>query len=83
MSASGQHIASALVMVYANPLNPERYVLLLPENYGLYTSHPGALSMNVLGFPDYVVGKPQAAWGGNTIKILTQGSFDSTWRLRK
>jgi pimeloyl-ACP methyl ester carboxylesterase len=72
-----------LVMVYPSPLNPERYVLLLPENYGLYTSHPDALGMNVLGFPDYVVGKPQTAWGGNTIKILTQGTFDSTWRLRK
>lgn len=72
-----------LIMVYPNPLHPERYILLLPENYGLYTSHPGSLGMNVLTFPDYVVGQPQAAWGGNTIKILAQGSFDSTWRLRK
>jgi hypothetical protein len=49
-----------LVMVYPNPLNPERYVLLLPENYSLYTAHPGTMGMNVLSFPDYVVGKPRA-----------------------
>lgn len=72
-----------LVMVYPNPLNPERYVLLLPENYGIYTSHPGALGMNVLSFPDYVVGKPQVAWGGNTIQVLAQGSFDSKWQLSR
>ena len=70
-------------MVYPNPLNPERYVLLLPENYGLYTAHPGAMGMNVLSFPDYVVGKPLAGWGGNTIQILAQGNFGPTWRLRK
>jgi hypothetical protein len=71
-----------LVMAYPNPLNPQRYVLLLPENYGLYTAHPGAMGMNVLTFPDYVVGQPQAGWGGNTIRILTQGSFDSAWRCK-
>jgi hypothetical protein len=72
-----------LIMVYPNPLNPERYVLLLPENYGLYTAHPGAMGMNVLGFPDYVVAQPQAGWGGNTTRIVTQGSFDSSWKLRR
>ncbi|MBI2804299.1 MAG: PQQ-binding-like beta-propeller repeat protein [Planctomycetes bacterium] len=71
-----------LVMVYPNPLNPERYVLLLPENYARYTAHPGAMGMNVLTFPDYVIGQPQAGWGGNTIRVLAQGSFDSTWRLK-
>jgi pimeloyl-ACP methyl ester carboxylesterase len=71
-----------LAMVYPNPLNPERYVLLLPENYGLYSAHPGAMGMNVLGFPDYVVGKPLAGWGGNTIQVLAQGTFDARWRLR-
>jgi hypothetical protein len=72
-----------LVMCYPNPLNPERYVLILPENYGLYTAHPGAMGMNVLSFPDYVVGKPRAGWGGNTMQILTQGNFDARWRLRE
>jgi hypothetical protein len=72
-----------LLMVYPNPLNPQRYVLLLPENYGVYTSHPGALGANVYLFPDYVVGKPVAAWGGKTIEVLTQGNFDARWRMRE
>ena len=26
--------------------------------------------------------EPQAGWGGTTIRILTQGTFDSTWQLK-
>ena len=59
-----------LVMVYPNPLNPERYVLLVPEIY--WGTKP-------LDFPDYVILQaPQESKGQG--RILAKGTFDATWR---
>ena len=60
-----------LVMVYPNPLNPERYVLLLPENYC------GGCPFN---FPTTSSARrrraPRAAQ-----QILAQGAFDAKWQM--
>jgi hypothetical protein len=69
-----------LVMIYPNPLNPERYILLLPENYGRYTAL-GFSSIYTL--PDYVVGRPTEAANGLTMEVLADGTFDSRWQLPK
>ena len=58
-------------MVYPNPLNPERYVLLMPEPY--WGSRP-------LAYPDFVVLKAPEDGKGNA-RILTKGSFDARWQL--
>jgi hypothetical protein len=60
-----------LVLVFPNPLNPERYVLLLPEVY------PGA---KVLDYPDYVVLEAPKDGQGNA-RILAKGNFDARWQL--
>jgi hypothetical protein len=60
-------------MVYPNPLNPERYLLLLPENYW------GAKTWD---YPDYLVMQAPKA-GGRQGTILTKGHFDSRWQLGK
>jgi hypothetical protein len=60
-----------LVMVYPNPLNPKRYVLLMPEEYW---------GDKVWDYPDYLVMQaPKDGKGrGN---ILARGTFNSRWQL--
>lgn len=60
----------SLVMVYPNPLNPERYVLLLPEDYR---------GTRPLDYPDYVVMQaPQERQG--QARTLAKGNFNSQWQ---
>jgi pimeloyl-ACP methyl ester carboxylesterase len=60
----------SLVMVYPNPLNPERYLLLLPEVY--WGTRP-------LDYPDWVVLQaPKDGKGPG--RILAKGSFDTCWQ---
>ena len=54
----------------------------MPENYGTYTAHLGGLGANVYRLPVDVVGNPTPGWGGNTIQLLIQSSFNVTWRLK-
>ena len=58
-----------LILVYPNPLNPERYVLLLPENY---------MGESPMTFPDYLVIKSPK---GSPQQVLGQGSFNARWEL--
>ncbi|MBA4062930.1 MAG: hypothetical protein C0501_04325 [Isosphaera sp.] len=60
-----------LAMVYPNPLNPDRYVLLLPEGYA---------GGSPLDLPDYVVGKRVEAGGRVSQQVLAKGSFDARWK---
>ena len=62
-----------LVMVYPNPLNPERYVLLLPEIY--WGTRP-------LDYPDYVVLQAPKQGKGQG-RILARGSFNAGWHTPK
>jgi hypothetical protein len=62
-----------LVMIYPNPLNPERYVLLVPEQY--WGEKPWA-------YPDYVLFQSPPA-GQTRGRIVAQGTFDSRWQLVK
>jgi pimeloyl-ACP methyl ester carboxylesterase len=59
----------SLAMVYPNPLNPSRYVLLLPERY---------LGDRPLDYPDYVVfqASQDAKRPG---RVVAKGLFDSRW----
>jgi pimeloyl-ACP methyl ester carboxylesterase len=60
----------SMAMVYPNPLNAERYVLLLPEVY--WGTRP-------LDYPDGVVFQgPQD--GRSQGRILARGSFDTHWK---
>lgn len=59
-----------LLMVYPNPLNPERYILLLPEQY---------CGERPLKYLDYVV-LQEPAPGANRARVLAEGLFDSHWR---
>lgn len=61
-----------LTMVYPNPLNPERYVLLLPSDYA---------GGSPLDLPDYVVGKRVEGKGRVSQQVLAKGWFDARWRL--
>jgi hypothetical protein len=61
-----------LVLVYPNPLNPERYVLLLPEGYA---------GGSPWTYPDYLVVKAGKGPRGATQQVLARGSFDARWRL--
>jgi hypothetical protein len=60
-----------LVMVYPNPLNPQRYILLMPPDYS---------GLSPLDFPDYVVLAPsrQQKQSG---RVLARGMFDARWKL--
>jgi hypothetical protein len=59
-----------LVMVYPNPLNPQRYVLLLPEDYR---------GTRPIDYPDYVVLQaPQENKG--QARTLAKGIFDAHWQ---
>jgi len=62
-----------LTMIYPNPLNAERYVLLLPEDY---------CGTKPWDYPDYVVLQPSASPPGNA-RILAQGTFDARWEVAK
>jgi hypothetical protein len=62
-----------LVMVYPNPLNPERYVLVLPEVYR------GA---RPLDYPDYVVLQAPKDGKGQG-RVLARGDFDGNWQVPK
>jgi pimeloyl-ACP methyl ester carboxylesterase len=61
-----------LVLVYPNPLNPERYVLLLPEQYA------GGSPMRL---PDYQVVRLKTTDRGPYHQVLAQGVFNSRWQL--
>ena len=61
-----------LVLVYPNPLNPERYVLLLPEQYA------GDSPMRL---PDYQVVRLKTSDRGPYHQVLAQGVFNSRWQL--
>jgi hypothetical protein len=61
-----------LVMVYPNPLNPERYVLLLPEQYA------GGSPMTL---PDYQVVRIMKSERGPHHQVLAQGVFNNRWHL--
>jgi pimeloyl-ACP methyl ester carboxylesterase len=64
---------AGLVMVYPNPLNPERYVLILPEDY---------CGGRAWTFPDYlVVASVKDTKGRATQKVLAQGNFDARWQI--
>jgi pimeloyl-ACP methyl ester carboxylesterase len=62
-----------LVVVYPNPLNPERYVLLLPEQY---------VGGPPLALPDFLVVKQVKNGAKVGQQVLTQGTFDARWRPR-
>lgn len=73
----------ALIMIYPNPLNPERYVVL---NSG-FTYREYAYLNNarqVPKLPDWAVidlsVPPDALWPG---KVVSAGFFDESWRLKK
>jgi len=61
-----------LTMVYPNPLNPERYVLILPEKCGHFDPRT---------MPDYAVGKVVPGYGGQVLRGDVQGNFDSHWQI--
>jgi len=63
----------SLVMVYPNPLNPDRYILLFPENYW---------GDKVWDFPDYLVMKEPVNGQGRG-QILAKGTFDAYWQLQE
>ena len=58
-------------MVYPNPLNPERYVLFLPEEF---------CGGSPWTYPDFIVSKPVKGPNGPRMQVLTQGFFDARWR---
>lgn len=60
-----------LVLVYPNPLNPERYVLLLPEEYA------GGSPMKL---PDFQVVRIVKSDRGPSHQVLAQGIFNSRWQ---
>ena len=84
ITLGGRHFGAstnALVMIYPNPLNPEKYVVL---NSG-FTFRESAYSNNSLQvamLPDYAVvdvdAPPTPEWAG---KIVTAGFFGEKWEL--
>jgi hypothetical protein len=62
-----------LAMVYPNPLNPERYVLLLPEDYR---------GTRPLDYPDYVVLQGPLD-SKRPARALAEGNFDAHWQMPK
>ena len=75
---------AGLVMIYPNPLNPKRYVLLMPEWVADTNgrSH-GDVENTLYGFGDYVVGKLGNVGdrGSSVIQVIGKGSFDSRWQV--
>jgi len=64
-----EYKGAGLMMVYPNPLNPERYVLLMPEDYHYAAPDPRALH-------DYLIGT-----FGDRTHVLAEGTFDTRWQL--
>lgn len=71
-----------LYMVYPNPLNPERYVVISHGTIeGSDASNLEGLSW---GWPDYVIFDTTIATGGNLPSVWVEhGFFDQYWRLDK
>ena len=73
---------NALIMIYPNPLNPKKYVVINSGNtfreYAMSTN-----SFQVAYLPDYAVvdltTPPDARWPG---KIAAAGFFGETWQLQ-
>jgi len=61
-----------LNMVYPNPLNPERYVLILPEEF---------CGGSPWTYPDYLVSKAVKGPNGPRLQVLAQGTFNARWSL--
>ncbi len=60
-----------LVMVYPNPLNPERYVLLLPESYS---------GDSPMAYPDWLVVKTVGKGEAGRQQVLAKGNFSAKWK---
>jgi len=60
-----------IVLVYPNPLNPDRYVLLMPENYHW---------LDLRTLRDYAVTRPLDQRSVR-LKVVEQGDFDSHWGI--
>ncbi|MBI5530207.1 MAG: hypothetical protein HY918_01775 [Candidatus Doudnabacteria bacterium] len=76
---NGQNYTGAKLgwsIVYPNPLNNSRYVLLVSENYNMGLT--GFINAYVLQ-NDYVVAQGLDS-GPNSRKVLAQGLFDSQWK---
>ena len=58
-------------MVYPSLLNPERYVLILPEHY---------CGLSPWTYPDFIASKAVKGPNGPRLQVLTQGFFDGYWR---
>jgi hypothetical protein len=63
-----------LVMVYPNPVSPNRYILLLPEDYA---------GDSPWTYPDWMVVKNVKGPGRVRQQVLAQGTFDAKWQLAK
>ncbi|HUU43132.1 MAG TPA: hypothetical protein VMX57_05095, partial [Planctomycetota bacterium] len=68
VDVGGKTTKGELLMVYPNPLNPERYVLIVPEGCG---------RINLKGFDDWAVGVTQPGYKGVDFRPSVHGTFDS------
>ncbi len=80
---SYKNSAQGLMMIYPNPLNPQRYVLLVPEVMGkcdaLGITH---VSIELCYLGDWLVIEPQKHWPERIWAFpIASGSFDSQWNL--
>jgi len=69
--------AANLLMVYPNPLNPSRYVLL---NVGTFWGRHLGINHKLDHVPDFIVFEDRRAPDGNN-EFLCAGYFDNQWRL--
>lgn len=78
VTINGKTQPGSLMMAYPNPLNPERYILVMPDNFSLSGySLPGKPltswnHVSTLDYPDYLV------WQNG--KCVLQGDFDAGWQ---
>ncbi len=70
--------AASLLMIYPNPLNPRRYVVL---NVGTVWGRHQAINHKLDHVPDFIVFRDKAAPDGNN-EFICAGYFDPQWRLR-
>ena len=80
---SYKNATHGLMMVYPNPLNPERYLVLVPEVMGrcdaLGVSH---VSLDLCYLGDWAVIEPQKHWPEKLWAMpVAGGSFDSRWEM--
>ena len=68
---------SSLLMVYPNPLNPARYVLL---NVGAFWGQFLSINHKLDHVPDFIVFKDSRATDGNN-EYLCAGYFDNNWQF--